>query len=177
MDRKSYERMRNIIQSGRIPKWAWGIGLIALIALVVLGIMIGASESSAASTNFPGNDIVSSTSMFINVVLKLGIVILMIYVFMQLLKRWQGTKQGKHKKYLSVIETTYLNPRQALHLVQAGDKLLLLGSTDQSVSCISELPSEILTPETIIAPNDTAPGNPNTINNFAALLAQSFNKH
>ncbi len=176
MDKKFSERLQAMLESRNIPKWVWGIVLIVFFALVVFGFLISANDNNAASANLPGKNIVSTTGLFFNITLKLGLVILMIYIFMQFLKRWQGSKQGIQKKYLSVVETTYLNPRQSLHLVKAGDKLLLLGSTDQSVSCLAELENDILTQDTAIALENLTPSNPNKINNFAALLAQNFNK-
>lgn len=177
MNNNFIRRMQTAIESRNIPVWAIGVGVIIVITLVVLGALVSASQNSAASANLPGSDIVSSTGLFFNITIKLGIVLLMIYVFMQLLKRWQGGKQLKQKKFLSVVETTYLNQRQALHLVKAGDKLLLIGSTDQSVSCLSELEPDILVQETEIAPDKSIQTTPNGLNNFAAVLAQNFNKH
>lgn len=177
MNKNFVERMLTRIESRNIPKWVWGMGVMVIVVLVVFGSLVNASQNSAASAEFPGNNIVSTTGLFFNITVKLGVVLLMIYVFMQLLKRWQGGKQIKQKKYLSIIETAYLNPRQALHLVKAGDKLLLLGSTDQSVSCLSELASDILTQESAVTPENSTPVNSKALNNFAAVLAQSFNKH
>lgn len=177
MNNRFIRRMQTAIESRNISVWAIGVGLIVVIALVVLGALVSASQNSAVSANMPGSNIVSSTGLFFNIMLKLGIVLLMIYVFMQLLKRWQGGKQLKQKKFLSVVETAYLNQRQALHLVKAGDKLLLIGSTDQSVSCLSELAPDILVRETEITPDESIQATPNVLNNFAAVLAQNFNKH
>jgi len=177
MNNRFAERMKAAIESRNIPVWAVGIVVIVVLALVVFGALVIAAQNSAASADLPGNNLVSTTGLFFNIALKLGIVLLMIYVFMQFLKRWQGGKQIKQKKLLSVIETAYLNPRQALHLVKAGDKFLLLGSTDQSVSCLSELSPDFLIPEMSDALEVSKPANPNAINNFAALLAQNITKH
>lgn len=169
--------MRALLESRNIPKWVWGIILLVFFAMAVFGFMVNASEKSAASATLPGNNIISTTGLFFNITLKLGVVLLLIYGFMYFLKRWQGSKQGQQKKFLSVVETTYLNPRQSIHLVKAGDKLLLLGSTDQSVNCLAELKNDILVQDSAIAVENSAPGKPEMVNNFAALLAQSFNRH
>lgn len=176
MDKKYSERLRTILISQKIPKWVWVIVLVAFAALVGFGFLISSNNSHTASTSLPGNNLIATAGLFFNITIKLGMVILMIYVFLQLLKRWQDGKQSKPKKYLSVVESTYLNPRQSLHLVKAGDKLLLLGSTDQSVTCLTELASDILVQETSTEAKDLVPHNPNPVQDFASILAQSCNK-
>ncbi len=177
MNRKSSERMRALLESRNIPKWVWGIVLLVFLAIVVFGFVISASEKSATTANLPGSNMISTTGLFFNITLKLAVVLLLIYGFTYFLKRWQGTKQGKQKKYLSVIESTYLNPRQSIHLVKAGEKLLLLGSTDQSVNCLAELENDVLIQDSAIEVDNSVPVKPDIVNNFAVLLAQSFNRH
>jgi flagellar biosynthetic protein FliO len=177
MDNKLSERFRSMIKNRNNSKWLWGIILLVFFALVGFSFLISSNSNYTASEALPGKTVISSAGLFFSITLKLGVVIIMIYVFMQLLKKWQGAKQGKAKKILSVIETTYLNPRQSLHLVKAGDKLLLLGSTDQAVTYLAEFEKDLLlTDKTVEIPN-TNQNNHNVVNNFASLLAQSFSKH
>lgn len=177
MIRKFSEQLQSLLESNRFPKWIWVIIIIAFAALAAFGFLVNSNNTSTASGSIPGSNLVSTTRLFFDITLKLGVVILMIYVFMQLLKRWQGVKQGNQKKYLSVVETAYLNPRQSLHLVKAGDKLLLIGSTDQTVTCLTELSNDVLVQETQTEANITAALNANLVHNFASLLSQSLNKH
>ncbi|MEN6298320.1 MAG: flagellar biosynthetic protein FliO [Anaerolineaceae bacterium] len=177
MYKKSSERLRVLLESKKIPKLVWIIILIALAAFAGFGFLINTSSSNAGSTSLPGNNLISTTGLFFNITLKLSVVLLIIYVFMKLLNRWQGTRQESQKKYLSVVETTYLNPHQSLHLVKAGDKLLLLGSTDQSITCLTELDDAALIPEPCVEKDNTPSDKPNLVHNFASILAQNFSKH
>jgi flagellar biosynthetic protein FliO len=87
----------------------------------------------------PGSETISTAALGLEVVFKLGIVVLLIYASLYLLKRLQaGTATGKRKQ-LAVLETARLSPRQALHLVQVGDQVLLIGATDQSLNCLLEV--------------------------------------
>jgi flagellar biosynthetic protein FliO len=43
-------------------------------------------------------------------------------------------------KEIHVLETTYLGPRKALHLVEVGRQRLLLASTSESVTMLARVP-------------------------------------
>lgn len=176
MDYKFSERIRALTNNRKIPKWVWGIVVIVFFALVGFSFLLSADTNNSPSGELPGNSLISSTELFFNITLKLGVVLLLIYVFMNLLKRWQGNNPGKEKKLLSVVETTHLNPRQSLHLVKAGDKLLLIGSTDQSVTYLSEFENDLLAIDPVLEPENPALNSSSVVNNFASILAQNFSK-
>jgi flagellar biosynthetic protein FliO len=84
--------------------------------------------------NVPGSETISAAALGLDVLFKLGIVVLLIYASLYLLKRLQaGTAPGSRKR-LAILETARLSSRQALHLVKVGDQVLLIGATDQSVN-------------------------------------------
>jgi flagellar protein FliO/FliZ len=80
-----------------------------------------------------------------DVLFKLGVVIGLIYISLYLLRRWRGALPGARTRRLSILETTPLTPRQALHLVQVGGRVLLIGATDQNLTMLTEID---LLPET-----------------------------
>lgn len=42
-------------------------------------------------------------------------------------------------KEIRVVETTYLGPRKALHLVEVGNQKLLIGSTNESIATLAHV--------------------------------------
>ncbi|NMC12037.1 MAG: flagellar biosynthetic protein FliO [Chloroflexi bacterium] len=174
---KFSERLQALFHTNKLPRWIWVIIMIIFAIFAAFGFLINSNDTNSAPSNMPGSNLISTTRLFFDITLKLGVVILLIYIFMQLLKRWQGVKQGNQKKCLSVVETAFLNPRQSLHLVKAGDKLLLIGSTDQTITCLTELNSDILIQTIPAEADDAFAHNANPVQNFASLLSQSLNKH
>ncbi len=119
-----------------VAAWVWG-----LIALILLGMMalLARVLEPPAQEDFPGISIGTALDVF----LKLGLVILLIYVSLHILRRWQTRISGNPTQQMTIVETLHLSPRQALHLVQAGSQVLLIGATDQTLTCLTEV--ELLT--------------------------------
>ncbi|MHC1782792.1 MAG: flagellar biosynthetic protein FliO [Anaerolineaceae bacterium] len=80
-----------------------------------------------------------STGQLISVFLKWMAVIGLMYVAFIFLRRWQFGGTNTQIKQLSVIERLSLSQKQAILLVKVGNRKLLLGATDQSISLITEL--------------------------------------
>ncbi len=121
----------------RLPRWVWGIGLLALMGLasIPFGTDVQAPETPALS----GGDALSAAGMALSVFWKLGLVLLLIYASLYLLRRWQGGKLGGSTRKMSILETTRLSPRQAIHLVKVGQQVFLIGATDSNVTLVSEV--------------------------------------
>ncbi len=81
----------------------------------------------------------------LGVLLKLGLVILLIVAFMSLLRRFKMGGLGQQTHHLALVETLYLSPKQKVHLVRAGEKVFLVGATDETLSLLSEVDVEIPT--------------------------------
>ena len=131
-------------QARRPVDWLSGLGLLVLGALSLWSTP-GANSAAAllpAQTSAP--DLFGGMSLAVNVTLKLALVIALIYGGMYLLRRWPAGWLAVNKKRVALLETTRLSPRQALHLVQVGDRTLLVGATDQAVTLLTEieLPAE-----------------------------------
>jgi flagellar biosynthetic protein FliO len=123
----------------KMPPWGWGI--VALVGLGVLTLLWDTGQSSVAQDPFAPPD----WSLFLSVMLKLGIVLALIYIGLFLLKRWRVDGPMVAKRRMGLVETLRLSPKQAVHLVQAGDRMLVLGATDQTVSLLlqwTEAPEE-----------------------------------
>ena len=67
-----------------------------------------------------------------------------------------------HRRRLAVLESVRLSPRQALHLVRAGDHYFLIGATDSSVALVSAVGTAIDLDETheAVASNEAAASSP-----------------
>lgn len=77
---------------------------------------------------------------------KFGIVLVLLVLTLQGLKRWsQGRRlPGGLGGSINVMETAYLAPNRALHLVQVGSQLVLLGATPTSITYLTALEAEAI---------------------------------
>ncbi|MBL8055359.1 MAG: flagellar biosynthetic protein FliO, partial [Anaerolineales bacterium] len=118
----------------RKPGSAWRrplLGAAGLVGLVLLGAVAGGGASAE------GEGALDTGRLVVDVLVKLGLVLVLIYASLYLLRRWQGGALGgtglfaPRTRQVTLLETTRLSPRQALHLVRAGGQVFLLGATDQ----------------------------------------------
>jgi flagellar biosynthetic protein FliO len=111
----------------------------------------------------------ASPLYFIGVFAKLAVVLLLILACSAIFRRWSvpGSKAAKNRQ-MQIVETVRLSPKQALHIVTVGDRQLLIGATDQSVSLLTAVEQDL-------NPIEEAPiDSPAVRTDFASLL-QSFN--
>jgi flagellar biosynthetic protein FliO len=73
--------------------------------------------------------------MLLSAVLVTGLGIGAIYVTKKLLPRITNLPNKK----IRVIETTHLAPRKGLHLVQVGNRQLLIASTNETITMLSDV--------------------------------------
>ncbi len=127
---------------GRQP-WVWvsGVGLAALLgAELWLQVHTPAVPTPALPGQTPAvPDLFGDVSLAISVTVKLALVIALIYGCLFLLRKWQGGWLAPRQKHITLLETTRLSPRQALHLVRVDNRLLLIGATDQALALLSEV--------------------------------------
>ncbi|MFZ5808649.1 MAG: flagellar biosynthetic protein FliO [Chloroflexota bacterium] len=86
----------------------------------------------------PG-DSISTTAMFVDVFLKLGVVLLLIYGGLIVVRRLQIRKNPFHRKNIHILETSHLSPHRSLHLIQVGKEAYLIGATDQNIHLLSRI--------------------------------------
>jgi flagellar biosynthetic protein FliO len=83
-------------------------------------------------------------SYFLSVFIALGIVLLLAWITLRLLAgRMAGLGTGG--KNIRVIETMPLGPKRSLHIVEVGEKVFLVGSSDGGITLLSELDRASLT--------------------------------
>jgi flagellar protein FliO/FliZ len=87
----------------------------------------GTSKGKAASVGSAGADVIRT-------IVGLAVVLGVIYGVYWLLKTSARSKAGRGDERIGVIATTPLAPNRSLHLVRAGDELILVGATDQSIT-------------------------------------------
>ncbi|MCB9134622.1 MAG: flagellar biosynthetic protein FliO [Anaerolineales bacterium] len=154
----------------KLPAWVWGLlalgGLLLSMALSPGETPVYAGNGSpdrvtTASGITPPADIGFSA---LDVLLKLGVVIGLIYVSLYLLRHWQGQLAGRATRQMRVVESLSLAPRQTLHLVRVGSQTLLIGATDQTLTSLGVV---TLPPEPEPEPEKPAPA-------FSTFLAHTL---
>lgn len=119
----------------KLPVWAWW-----LVALAALGILIALTNTMAPVSNRTvAESPLDSVVLGVGVFLKLVAIIILIYAAAYAYRHWRGVLPARTARQLSVIETTHLSPRQALHLVRVGERLILIGATDQNLNFITDV--------------------------------------
>ncbi len=124
----------------KLPKWVqYGGGFL----LVAISIFLLATSGSAAAKGVDGgiNSPTNSLIMVFDVMIKLSVVVVLIFLSAIVYRRWQGKPAVSGQKQLTLLETLPLGPKRVLHVVKAGDQTLLIGATDQSIQLISTLKS------------------------------------
>ena len=108
-----------------------------------------ASASSSSSTDtFLLNDpnlsnqqgaIPGNRELFFRMMLATALVIVLAVVALYLSRKVLPKMARVSAKEIRVLETTYLGPRKALHLVQVGPHRFLIGSTNENISSLAQL--------------------------------------
>jgi flagellar protein FliO/FliZ len=119
--------------------WVSGLGLLALAVFSQWAALSTSAATPQSSGQAPASDLFGTMSLAVSITLKLALVIALIYGCMWVLRRWPTGWMAVSKKRVALLETTRLSPRQALHLVQVGDRTLLVGATDQAVTLLTEI--------------------------------------
>jgi flagellar biosynthetic protein FliO len=102
------------------------------------------SQSQDAAGEIQESEFGTSVTVFpslLRIISALVLVIGAIYGGLYLLKRMMGTKYAGAKKFgnLEVLETIHIGPKKTVSLLRVGEKSVLVGSTDGSMSLLSEL--------------------------------------
>ena len=91
-------------------------------------------ETDFEAVNFPG----VGFGDFLRVIVVLGVVIALIYALVWMLRKLTGIKADGGDE-IRVYSTRPIKGNSALHLIEAGKRMFLIGSTDSSVNLISEI--------------------------------------
>ncbi len=126
----------------------------------------GSGDTAIGGENLPGLGI----GDFIRMILILGFVIALVYGFFWLLKRFSGVK-AEREDVIHIISTRPLKGDTALHLVETGKRLFLIGGSGNSVNLITEIDDKESIDEIRLA----ASRNPTPANGFNSLLRRRLN--
>ena len=95
------------------------------------------SPEATGSGDSTATDVGSSGGAIVRMLIGLAIVIAVIYAIYALLKRASGRKGGvRSDGKMTVLASTTLAPGAAVHLLQVGDELVLVGQAQQGVTPI-----------------------------------------
>jgi flagellar biosynthetic protein FliO len=96
------------------------------------------SPEATGAGDSTSTDVGSSGGAIVRMLIGLAIVIAVIYAIYALLKRANGRKGGgvRSDGKMTVLASTSLAPGAAVHLVQVGDELVLVGQGQQGVTPI-----------------------------------------
>ena len=106
-------------------------------------------QAAPAATSTPAYqpmiDSSTATSSIIKMITALGVVIVCIYVGIWLLKKLTNRRHSSGRKafMLEVLETAYIDPKKSLSLVRVADRSVLIGVTDNQISVLTELDTEL----------------------------------
>lgn len=121
----------------RWQKWTRrqkGTAVLAGVSVLMTGLFfLTDGPASGADQPLDGGGL-----FYLGVFLKLVAVLLLFVGGAVILRRWQSGKRGGGlTRQLRVVESVRLSPRQALHLVEVGNRRLLIGATDQTIAFLS----------------------------------------
>lgn len=117
----------------------------------------------------------TTAALFVNVLFKLGLVLLLIYSSVIILRRLQDNQKPLMKKGIKIIETSHLSPHRAIHLVQVGSQVYLIGATDHEVTLISKVEDAELN-AVLLKDNQTQAMNPLPLPAFATEFVENLKK-
>ena len=126
----------------------WFLGIVVSLSIVALIVLTSGGLPSVQGSD-QNTGPISSARLVLDVIVKLGLVLLLIFVTFRVIGKInpQGARVEEHS-LLSVLETVHLTPQQSLHLIEVDQQYFLIGATDQSLTRLAALE---LSPEEVKA--------------------------
>jgi flagellar biosynthetic protein FliO len=129
------------------PAWAkWATGLSAVLALGLGAILIVSGAGPAGSGE------IGAADLAIRLLINLGIVLGLAYLSLWAYRRVTGGVGAVRQRALQVLESQRLSPRQAVHLIRVGERVLLVGATDGGLSTLADVSADLPVPTAAGAP-------------------------
>lgn len=147
------------------PWQQWGIGLAAVPAVGLAALTLPGSEAGAG--------VGDEATLALRLLVSFGIVIGLIYLSLYALRRFTNLSSGRAGRVLRTVESLRLAPRQAVHLIQVGDRTFLIGATDGGLQTLAEVELDH-TGAAQTTPPPTQPVSAETL--FARLLGGEVNR-
>lgn len=118
-----------------IPVW--------VIAAIVLVLLIGAvalsiSQIDQATALPPEDGEFQTTISGLDILLKLGLVVVLIYLSLFVIGRLRGQRGTDVRQRMEVLASTRLSPKTAIHIVRVGGKTIVVGATDHHLSYLGD---------------------------------------
>ena len=136
----------------RLPLLALLLAVVSLALVLPLQVVRADGGGAATVTPEPSLDYTqfladesqaspepSLTSVLVGVLWKLGVVVLLAYGALWLIKRFSVRRVVSGGQQLQVLETVGLGANRSLHLVRVGPQVLLLGATQQEVRTLGDV--------------------------------------
>jgi len=120
------------------PLWLRLLIVLSAGALAFVVLMIVLSPPGFASED-PGETSLGTFGIAMELILSLGFIVILIFVFLNLMSRMRSGSWIQQSRKLKIIETTNLSQRQAIHMIKVGEKFYLVGATDNSISLLTEI--------------------------------------
>lgn len=109
---------------------------------------------------------------FVRMVLVLGAVIALIYALFMFLKKIGNPKSGG-EGLITLLASQPLNGNRALHLIQVGNEVFLVGSADGGVSLVSRLEDKETLDRIALYESDRKSGGSSFANTFRSILGDN----
>ena len=122
-----------------MPQWLWGLILLG----VILGVAFLVQQLAGPPSREPeAESPLGGASFVFDLILAFLFLMGVLFIGLYVVRRWQrgGSASGAHR--LQILESKHLSPKQAVHLIRAGQRLFMVGATDQGISLISEIENE-----------------------------------
>lgn len=134
-------------------------------------LLIGAGSNNAGSTVKPVKSL--GIWAFVQMILVLALVVAGIYALFYFLKRVGGPKRQENA-LIGVLSTKVLQPNRALHLIDVGGQLYLVGTSENSVNLVSSIENKEAIDQIRLRASQTKPVQDRR--SFLEVFAGSFRK-
>lgn len=123
--------------------------LLGALAALTTGARALAQEAGAEAPAVGGSVAGYDTADWLNLALRLGLVLIVIWVAIVAMRWWvrrmNGATGGGSGRMLQVLESRSLGPNRSLQLVKLGNRAVLLGVTSERINAVLEVtdPAEV----------------------------------
>jgi flagellar biosynthetic protein FliO len=131
---------------GKNSRWLPIVGIVVITISLIIGVALKGS-TPLSSTETPTTNQTDTFALALDVMIKLGLVVVVIFVAAVFFRRWQNSPKNKRRRHIQIIETAALSPRRNLHIIEIEGHQYLIGATDQGIQLITDLTGII--PETL----------------------------
>ena len=101
-------------------------------------------EDSADPNLSSKTDIANTRELFYKMMASVVLVVVLGAVAIYASKRVMGKIANLPGKRIKIVETAHLGPRKAVHLLRIGDRCLLIGSTNDNITKLADVTTEIV---------------------------------